>query len=79
MNEEVVVIPKRIFETIHTEKYFEQFWLHVQNGLTHLQAWELLETDLIKYSLPSKYSSYQSFKRAKSYYHNRREQDILLW
>ena len=65
------MIPLRVVNTLSTQGYFSQFWIYVQNGMNHREAYEQLENDLDKYNLPVKYESYESFKWIKWHYNKK--------
>ena len=50
-----------------TDGYFRRFYWHLQNGcVTHNDAYEKVESELVFIGAPRKYSDYNSFKRNKS-------------
>jgi hypothetical protein len=64
--EELCQIPKRVLKTLWIDEYFAAFWVQVQSGMTHVEAYLYIENQLQLYGLPPRYSSYESFKRGKS-------------
>ena len=53
------------------EGYFEYFYFLISNGYNHREAYEQIELEREQeYSVPPKYSSYESFRVGKSKYFN---------
>lgn len=48
--------------------YFERFFELCAENPTYRQAWESLEHEREEFGMPERYSSYESFKRGKSYH-----------
>jgi hypothetical protein len=48
--------------------YFMRFYDYVGECNTHREAWEKLEEERSEYGLEEKYTSYDSFKKAKKTY-----------
>ena len=57
--------------------YFKIYYTHVQNGKTHKEAYYACEDELEKYNLPPFYTSYESFKNAKSRYMNKSDGPVI--
>lgn len=51
-----------------TSGYFQRFYDYVGDCVTHREAWEKLEEERSEYGLNEKYTSYDSFKKAKKTY-----------
>lgn len=77
--EECVEIPVRVINMLFVEHYFAAFWVHVQAGSTHSEAWAFIEEELSKYGLPKRFDTYESFKSAKNYYYKKRNEPINFW
>ena len=67
-NEPCICIPVRVLSMLDTTAYLANFWVHVQSGKTHEAAFYACEDELSKYQLPAKYTSFESFRVAKSRY-----------
>lgn len=66
-NEEVIVVPARVLAMLTWPGYMAMFWHFVsERDYYHRQAWESCEKTLADFRLPARYSSYESFKDAKS-------------
>lgn len=74
--EEVRKIPVRVLEALWVDGYFKAFFVYVQEGCSHAEAYEKVEEDLHKYNLPPRYSDYQSFKRGKKYHYDK-DRDLV--
>lgn len=75
--EAVRKIPTRVLETLWVDGYFKAFWQKVQEEqCSHSAAYEFIEEELEKYGLPPRYTSYEAFKRGKSY-HFDKDRDLL--
>lgn len=61
-----IKIPIRVHKMLSMDGYMSSFWLYVQQGKTHPEAFYACERDLDKYGIPARYTSYESFKVAKS-------------
>ena len=71
MTEEVKIIPCRVIKMLFLDGYFNAFWLKVQDGRTHVKAYEETEKELSFYGLPNRYTNYESFKAAKYRLHTK--------
>jgi len=75
--DEMLVIPQKVVAMLSTAGYFAMFWTFIQErGYTHTQSWEACERTLAHFKLPARYTSYESFKDAKS--RNRDNKDTLI-
>ena len=65
--DEMLVIPQRVIAMLSLAGYFGMFWHFVQErSYSHIQAYEACERTLEHFRLPGRYSSYESFRVAKS-------------
>ena len=65
--DEMIVIPQRVIAMLSLPGYFGMFWYFVQErSYSHPQAYEACERTLEHFGLPGRYSSYESFRAAKS-------------
>lgn len=61
-----IKIPIRVFNMLSMDGYMYAFWNYVQEGCTHMDAYYACERDLNRYGIPARYTSYESFKSAKT-------------
>ena len=65
-SEPSICVPIRVLLMLNITGYLANFWLYVQDGMTHEEAYYCCEAELEKYNLPAAYTSYESFRVAKS-------------
>lgn len=73
MNEnEFVSIPRYLLRTLRPSGYISRFYaLTSASALSHIEAFETIESEREAFGLPPGYDNYQSFRRCKNYHHNR--------
>lgn len=62
MEPTAITIPIHILDTLHPNGYAQRFWHFVQaSGLTHREAYEMVENERVLHRIPERFSSYESF------------------
>lgn len=61
---------EKIQQLTSNSGYFERFFELCAETRTYREAWECLEDEREDFGLPERYSSYESFRRGKSYHLN---------
>ena len=65
MNQATVKIPYSVARITHLGGYWERVTEILQTGATNYEAWNKIETELLEYGFPPRYTSFGSFRTVK--------------